>query len=572
MPRKPWRKIPGARSLKGWFSSQKAASQEAAQGSPSYRSEGAENPQSEQSEEVVVSRHFLNAVYGRDLNEEDALKVLNFHPLLGWIVECHCLAPIPPLWVKSKVVPPDVPLYAGPDGDASETSPLFPYFARMAHAIVLARQVPDRVVEYIVQVISVREQMKQEVIYTQGEWSGPHVDVGTGEDYWRHKTAGYQHSAQPWAWAVYVMSVADRILRSGYFAREDLKAGSAEYSKSQRIAQADKQAGAEGGERLRISAEAQPQEEPEASPSFLDPLPLDIPVPAPLDVSLCPSPTEAESGQGDAWDLLNELTATLAISDVRNPAMDFDMEPTALFALQPPPTVSLTESQQEAILADQGPIEEIVQEMDQHPGQDEQALEMLLQTTSTMAAELEGELTTQLAQPADSSQHAPPPPLPQGPPQVRQLPSLPMPAELLRQQEVQMQPINSVLEALPAETLAPAHAAAEAQPAGGEYAAAAPMMAAPTVQEESSRLSALQHLATTLQNLPPDANSATVCEILQAIEQIPASVEDLKLTRLGVITQAYKDSLDPEVKVCARRLRSRWKDMLKAEATHTDLQ
>eukprot|EP00971_Amphidinium_carterae_P184421 3661365-Amphidinium_carterae.1 len=94
---------------------------------------------------------------------------------------------------------------------------------------------------------------------------------------------------------------------------------------------------------------------------------------------------------------------------------------------------------------------------------------------------------------------------------------------------------------------------------------AAPSSLMPDSQELCT--AELHSLASQLQSMPPDANVAHVLPLLQAIEAMPLSVEDLRATRLGVITQAFKDSPDPQVKACARRLRSGWKDMLRTDTS-----
>lgn len=74
----------------------------------------------------------------------------------------------------------------------------------------------------------------------------------------------------------------------------------------------------------------------------------------------------------------------------------------------------------------------------------------------------------------------------------------------------------------------------------------------------------LQTLVARLKNLPVQESAhkwdrTAICDVLEALEQIPLTVDDLRETKLGVLTQPYKDSPDAKVRTVARRLRKAWK-------------
>jgi len=73
----------------------------------------------------------------------------------------------------------------------------------------------------------------------------------------------------------------------------------------------------------------------------------------------------------------------------------------------------------------------------------------------------------------------------------------------------------------------------------------------------------LAELVKKLKSLPAEADAAVVLELLEAIECIPLTVDDLKETQLGIITQSYKDSADQRLRAIVKRLRRNWKDILR---------
>merc|ERR1712048_169610 len=85
--------------------------------------------------------------------------------------------------------------------------------------------------------------------------------------------------------------------------------------------------------------------------------------------------------------------------------------------------------------------------------------------------------------------------------------------------------------------------------------------------KETPQRNELVGLALRLERLPPDAPSSTVLSVLEAIERIPATFEDLQVTRLGVLTQPFKDSPDMQVRTVVKRLRHAWKQTPKDTVT-----
>ncbi|CAE7600211.1 zmpB [Symbiodinium sp. CCMP2592] len=81
----------------------------------------------------------------------------------------------------------------------------------------------------------------------------------------------------------------------------------------------------------------------------------------------------------------------------------------------------------------------------------------------------------------------------------------------------------------------------------------------------SPRSATLFRLAGELQTAPA-SDAPTLLGILQELERLPATVELLRQTQLGVITQPFKDHGDPEVRALAKRLRRTWKDLIATAA------
>merc|ERR1712087_738086 len=59
------------------------------------------------------------------------------------------------------------------------------------------------------------------------------------------------------------------------------------------------------------------------------------------------------------------------------------------------------------------------------------------------------------------------------------------------------------------------------------------------------------------------AQTAEICEVLTALERLPATLDDLRESQLGLLTQTVKDSPDPQIKTITRRLRKSWKEVLR---------
>merc|ERR1712216_636117 len=78
---------------------------------------------------------------------------------------------------------------------------------------------------------------------------------------------------------------------------------------------------------------------------------------------------------------------------------------------------------------------------------------------------------------------------------------------------------------------------------------------------------ALAELVRRLRSLPAESEPVAILEVLEAIECVPLTVEDLRETQLGIITQTYKDSDDQRLRAIVKRLRRSWKDMLKKSQT-----
>ncbi|CAE7500851.1 Tcea1, partial [Symbiodinium pilosum] len=93
----------------------------------------------------------------------------------------------------------------------------------------------------------------------------------------------------------------------------------------------------------------------------------------------------------------------------------------------------------------------------------------------------------------------------------------------------------------------------------------------PAAPQMSPRSATLFRLAGELQTAP-GADTAALLGILQELERIPATVELLRRTQLGIITQPYKDHGDPEIRAIAKRLRRSWKDLIAAAAGEASAQ
>eukprot|EP00927_Polykrikos_kofoidii_P010284 TRINITY_DN14351_c0_g1_i1.p1 TRINITY_DN14351_c0_g1~~TRINITY_DN14351_c0_g1_i1.p1 ORF type:complete len:1866 (-),score=357.97 TRINITY_DN14351_c0_g1_i1:78-5507(-) len=87
-------------------------------------------------------------------------------------------------------------------------------------------------------------------------------------------------------------------------------------------------------------------------------------------------------------------------------------------------------------------------------------------------------------------------------------------------------------------------------------------------QVEDTHLAELTTLAERLRETSSD-DTAALCDILQAMERVPATVDLLRETKLGILTQGHKDHPDKDVRMVARRLRRSWKGLEKSEVVNS---
>lgn len=128
-------------------------------------------------------------------------------------------------------------------------------------------------------------------------------------------------------------------------------------------------------------------------------------------------------------------------------------------------------------------------------------------------------------------------------------------------------PMEEAVSAEASPTPVPEHAE-PAEPSVEATSAEGPTEEAPAEVPEvpsSPRSSSLFSLAEQLQ-LQQGDEPRRIVEILEELERIPVTVELLRQTQLGVISQPFKDHDDADVRKVAKRLRRSWKDLIAATA------
>lgn len=169
-------------------------------------------------EEAAVTKTMLSEVYCRSFDDAEAVAVLPACPEVGWIVECHCRAPLPPGWRKSKVAPGDVPEYAcDATGEVTETPPSFKYFVRLADLAIRVR-LDDTVAEKA-HVIArhILQDAKEQAQAEEKKWTGPHIDPGSQEGFYHNPATGESSWDSPADWAKFLICVGERLLHSEIF-------------------------------------------------------------------------------------------------------------------------------------------------------------------------------------------------------------------------------------------------------------------------------------------------------------------------------------------------------------------
>lgn len=502
--------------LHSWFTSKvRQDGVSSRDGSSKTSAHGEDVPGQCGSEEGVVAKMILGSVYARPLSDEETIAVLSTCREVAWLVECYCQNPVPPGWRKSKVAPGDTPLFAcEASGDVTETAPHLEYYARLAEYVIHAYHKPELIPQLVQWMQHIAREAQTMAAGLQATWTGPHLDPSSGAEYFFCKTTNLSSWENPCTWIMFVACVAERLLQSEALSDPTGSKSEATRDTTSRDNQG-KDAAVPSGARSSATTSRHNQHEGSAVPSAA--LPSD--------------------GQGNPWSALEDLEAMQNDSG------------------QPKGPTNSGWAAVEEQLATQTA---------------EKAMERRQQTHAAggiatgNAAQGPGTGLATKASPMKTSGGGVPPP-----PPVPAAPAAP--------------PARSSLSALPPPPSAPAAPAAPraAKPATGNAAAAVatPPSTAPHADPGGlgSQRAEIVALAARLRSLmpPPETDgtgasvikleqSAEVCEVLSALERIPATLEDLKESQLGVLTQPLKDCSDPQVRALVKRLRKAWKDALRS--------
>lgn len=544
-------------------------------------------------EEACLTQALLTEIYKRPFDAREALSVLPSCPEVGWLVECHCRAPMPSGWRKSKVAPGDAPdYYSEASGETAERAPFFGHFIRLAELSIRVRLEPGQAAraKAMQGVRSTIAELQRTATDIDRQWTGPHHDDTSGEEYYHNPRTGDSVWDSPGSWAQYIVMVAERLLHSEAFvllssAGSRLEAAEARAEASEAAARAAAASAAKGATDPLAAEGLQRLEAPGDAWGALDAL-LELGEDAPagdghiahwaeMERWIASQPKAPSGSAAPAGTV--QLAAAKPAAAKSAPSGGYPTDAGAAVARAPDPKRLPPKPQLPAVPTSLPAVP--IGRIAKAPAP--KACETAAMLPPPAPAPPAGSSGASTAVPAPApapasaacSTAAAPPARPKEPP-----PSAGAPAAASAAAATAAAPAAAAPKAPKSTVARPPDAAAGpevAKAVAAPLATAAPpaVASAPAATAVAATAAAelpsdLPSLALALAELAPDGCMAgpeasdRVRQLLEAIEQQPASFEILRDTKLGIITKPYKDSPDPAIKAAASRLRKAWKEML----------
>eukprot|EP00930_Biecheleria_cincta_P000955 TRINITY_DN102133_c0_g1_i1.p1 TRINITY_DN102133_c0_g1~~TRINITY_DN102133_c0_g1_i1.p1 ORF type:complete len:520 (+),score=85.31 TRINITY_DN102133_c0_g1_i1:46-1605(+) len=164
----------------------------------------------------------LQELYGHSLKVKVQRALLDSCPEVQWLAECAGRCPLSAGWRevwmrREETACLEVAYVCDDQGAVSELPPQLHSFVRLAWCVVHARLQPDTSAAMASHIREMVEASYTQVRILGARWTGPHLDPGTGRDYFCYPSAGLSSWQNPCKEHTFVAHCADRLLQSEAF-------------------------------------------------------------------------------------------------------------------------------------------------------------------------------------------------------------------------------------------------------------------------------------------------------------------------------------------------------------------
>lgn len=133
-------------------------------------------------EDELLAKQILTRLYQQDVAIDVVVATVQTYPEVAWLTQCASRCPLPPFWTKKEDSQSGSYLYSNSyTGESSFTSPTLPHFTQLVRLTLIMLHEQSDVKDELSSVLShVQEDGKR----AKASWDGPHVDLGSGAQYW----------------------------------------------------------------------------------------------------------------------------------------------------------------------------------------------------------------------------------------------------------------------------------------------------------------------------------------------------------------------------------------------------
>lgn len=155
----------------------------------------------------------LNAACETKLETEAVVSLSERQPELAWLARCMQRCPLPPCWTRLDDEGASVTqTYLNTvDDRTTDQTPLLSQFVELAKHMMSWRRRPNDAAVVSLALQDHRDDSLKEAQRAREEWTGPHLDQATGEEFWHCPASGLSTWGDPGAAAEFVARVAERL-------------------------------------------------------------------------------------------------------------------------------------------------------------------------------------------------------------------------------------------------------------------------------------------------------------------------------------------------------------------------
>jgi len=155
----------------------------------------------------------LNAACETKLETEAIVALSERQPELAWLARCMQRCPLPPCWTRldDEGASATQTYLNTADDRTTDEPPLLPQFVELAKHMMSWRRRPRDAAKVSLALQDYRQESFEEARCIRAQWTGPHLDQATGEEFWHCPASGVSTWGDPGAAADFVARVAERL-------------------------------------------------------------------------------------------------------------------------------------------------------------------------------------------------------------------------------------------------------------------------------------------------------------------------------------------------------------------------